>query len=212
MAHPITQPGYHKGREAPNKGATFPAEILTPDEVSALIAACSNRAPTGLRNRALITVLYRGGLRLGEALALRPKEVDSHSGTISVLRGKGGKRRSVGLDPGATAIILRWMDCRRELGIGGKAPLFCTLAGRHLHQSYVRTLLPRLAAKAGIEKRVHPHGLRHTLAHELMMEGVPVPLIQRTLGHASLATTDRYLQAIAPADVIATMRDRTWMI
>lgn len=60
--------------------------------------------------------------------------------------------------------------------------------GASLHQSYVRTLLPRLAAKAGIEKRVHPHGLRHTLAYELMMEGVPVPIIQRQLGHASLAT------------------------
>lgn len=74
----------------------------------------------------------------------------------------------------------------------------------------MRTLLPRLAARAGVTKRVHPHGLRHTLAFELMMEGVPVPIIQRQLGHASLATTQRYLDHIAPKDVIEAMQARVW--
>ena len=78
--------------------------------------------------------------------------------------------------------------------------------------SYVRTLLPRLADKAGIEKRVHPHGLRHTHAFELMMEGVPVPIIQQQLGHASLATTDRYLRHIAPRDVVMAMQARDWTV
>jgi integrase len=73
-------------------------------------------------------------------------------------------------------------------------------------------LLPRLAAKVGIDKRVHPHGLRHCLAYELMMEGVPVPIIQRQLGHASLATTDRYLRTIAPSDVIEAMQRRAWAV
>ncbi len=68
---PITTPGYHSGRTAPNKGRTYPPEVLTEDEVKALIRACSNRAPTGIRNRALITVMYRAGLRLSEALALK---------------------------------------------------------------------------------------------------------------------------------------------
>jgi len=81
-----------------------------------------------------------------------------------------------------------------------------------LKPSYVRTALPRLAAKAGIEKRVHAHALRHTLAFELMMEGVPVPIIQRQLGHASLATTQRYLDHIAPKDVIEVMQGRTWEV
>jgi site-specific recombinase XerD len=108
------------------------------------------------------------------------------------------------------AILLRWVENRKQLGINSRAVLFCTLEGKPLKGSYVRTLLPRLANKVGIEKRVHPHGLRHTLAYELMMEGVPVPIIQQQLGHASLATTDRYLRHIAPRDVVMAMQAREW--
>ena len=85
----------------------FPVEVLTELEVRWLIEACSNRAPTGIRNRALIAVLYRGGLRLGEALALFPKDLDAAGGTVTVLHGKGDKRRTIGLDPGAFAIVER---------------------------------------------------------------------------------------------------------
>jgi integrase/recombinase XerD len=206
----ITVKGYHRGRIPANKGRTFPAEILTPDEVRGLLRACSTRAPSGVRNRALITLLYRGGLRLGEALALMPKDLDPQQGTITVLHGKGDRRRTVGLDPEAMALVLRWADRRKSLGVDGRHRLLCTLEGRPLKPSYVRTLLPRLAAKAGISKRCHPHGLRHTMAYELMMEGIPVPIIMRQLGHASLATTQRYLDHIAPRDLIEAMQARTW--
>jgi site-specific recombinase XerD len=209
---PITAKGYNAGRTPANKGRKYPAEILSPDEVRGLLRACSRRAPTGIRNTAAIAVLYRGGLRLGELLALRPKDVDAKQGSLVVLHGKGDRRRTVGLDPTAMALVLRWVDRRKALGIGPRALLFSTLDGRPLAPSYVRTLLPRLAAKAGVAKRVHPHGLRHTLAFELMMEGVPVPIIQRQLGHASLATTQRYLDHIAPREVIEAMRQREWTI
>ena len=142
MNSPATEIGYHKGRIAPNKGQTYPAEILTENEVKSLIQCCSNRAPTGIRNRALITVLYRGGLRLSEALALRPKDLDPDAGTITVLHGKGDRRRTVGLDPGAMAIVMRWVDKRPQFGINRRAALFCTLPGQPLKPSYVRTLLP----------------------------------------------------------------------
>ncbi len=72
--------------------------------MKSLICACSNRAPTGIRNRALIVVMYRAGLRLSEALALKPKDVDPDAGTITVLHGKGERRRVVGIDPGSMAI------------------------------------------------------------------------------------------------------------
>ncbi len=212
MTTPVTQPGYHTGREAPNKGHTYPPENITEDEVRALIRACSNRAPIGVRNQALIVVMYRGGLRLGETLALKPKDIDPDSGTITVLHGKGDRRRTVGIDPGAMAIIMRWVEKREGLGLTGRMPSFCTLQGQPLKPSYVRTLLPRLADKVGLEKRVHPHGLRHTHSYELMMEGVPVPVIQQQLGHASLATTDRYLRHIAPKDVVEVMRRRNWSV
>ena len=72
-------------------------------------------------------------------------------------------------------------------------------------------MLQRLAAKAGIEKRVHPHGLRHAHAAELA-EGTSVRLIQQQLGHASLAITDRYLRSIAPEEAIAAVRARSWRL
>ena len=208
MPSPATEKGFHAGREPANKGQTYPPEVLTEAEVRRLIEACSNRAPTGIRNRALIVAMYRGGLRVGEALALRPKDLHPSAGALTVLHGKGDRRRVVGLDPGAVAILSRWVETRHIGGINGHAPLFCTLKARPLQPSYVRTLLPRLADKAGIEKRVHPHGLRHTHAYELMMEGVPVPIIQQQLGHTSLATTDRYVSHLAPVDLISHMKER----
>ena len=193
-----------------NRGKTYPAEPLTPDEVRALIRACSSRAPTGIRNRALIVALYRGGLRISEALALKPKDLDREAGTVRILNGKGGRARTVGLDPTAFAVLERWLDHRAKHGINGRAPLFCTLKSQPLASAYVRALLPRLARKAGIEKRVHAHGLRHTHAAELAHEGVPMNVIQAQLGHRSLATTDRYIRHIAPEQVIEAMRSRTW--
>jgi site-specific recombinase XerD len=110
------------------------------------------------------------------------------------------------------AIILRWMEKRRSLGLTGRQRLFCTLQGRPLHPSYARTALHRLGERAGIEKRCHPHGLRHTMSFELMMEGVPVPVIQKQLGHASLATTERYLDHLAPRDLVDVMQAREFEI
>lgn len=197
-------------RTPANAGKKYPAEVLTEAEVASLIRACSPKAPTGIRNRALISVMYRAGLRVSEALALFPKDVDADAGTVTVLHGKGDKRRIVGLDPGAFAVLARWLDRRTPLGLNGRTPIFCTLKGASLKSAYVRALLPRLAAKAGIEKRVHPHGLRHTHAAELAREGTPLNLVQAQLGHSSLATTDRYLRHIAPEELIKVMKARLW--
>lgn len=175
-----------------------------------LLRTCPGRAPTGIRNRALIVVGYRAGLRLAEALALHPKDLHREAATIAVLHGKGNRARTVGLDPAAFSLIERWIDVRASRGINGRAPLFCTLDGQSLMTAYVRALLPRLALKAGIEKRVHFHGLRHTMAAELAREGQPMNLIQAQLGHSSLATTSRYLNHIAPRELIAAMKAREW--
>ena len=192
----------------PNAGRTYPPEILTRAEVLALIRCCSHRAPTGLRNRALIATLYRAGIRISEALSLHHKDLDGEAGTIRILYGKGGKARTVAIDPGGILVVQQWVDERACLGLPQSAPLFCTLRGGPVSSSYVRHLLPRLARRAGIEKRVHPHAFRHTHAAELAREGVPVNVIQAQLGHSSLATTSRYLAHIAPADLIRAVADR----
>jgi site-specific recombinase XerD len=193
-----------------DSGRKRPAEVLTEAEVRSLLAACSRRAPTGIRDRALLTVLYRAGLRIEEALDLKAADVDPGRGTIRVLHGKGDHNRTVAVDDGAIAVLELWLAERAKLGMNGRQKLFCTLAGGPLSANQVRQMCKRRAAKAGIEKRVHPHGLRHTHAAELVAEGVPVNVIQKQLGHVSLATTDVYLRHIAPADVIAMGRRREW--
>jgi integrase/recombinase XerD len=176
-----------------------------------LIRSCSNRAPSGIRNRALPVILYRGGLRLSEALSLAPKDVDRRGGTVTVLRGRGERRRVVGLDPGATAVLERWIETRARFEkVTRRSPLFCTLQGGALSPQYVRALMPRLAKRAGIEKRCNPHTLRHTHSAELARERLPMNLIQAQLGHTNLATTSRYLAHIAPAELVEAIQTREW--
>lgn len=211
---PVTSPDYRRGTTPPNAGRRYPAEVLTPDEIRRLMASLSNRSPTGLRNRAMIAVMWRCGLRIAETLALRPKDIDHDRGVVTVLHGKGDKRRPVGIDPEALAVIDRWADARAQLGLNGRHPLFCctkvTNRGNPIYSAYVRDMLKERAAAAGIEKRVHPHGLRHTNAFELSMEGVPVHVIQLHLGHSSLATTERYIRHLAPSQVVDAVRARSW--
>lgn len=190
-----------------NRGRRFHPEVLTDEEVQALIRACSYRARTGIRNRGLIVTLYRGGLRVSEALSLMPKDLDPVAGSIRVLNGKGAKARTVGIDAGGMAVIERWMQVRTA---GSKAPLFCTLKGTRLSPAYVRKMLPRMGRRAGIEKRVHAHGLRHTHAAQLASEGVPINVISRQLGHSNVGTTSRYIDHISPMQVIEAMRSRQW--
>ncbi len=193
-----------------NLGKTFPPEVYSPAEVQALVRACSTRAKTGIRNRALIVLLYRSGLRLSEALALRLKDMDRTNGMLRVLHGKNDKARTVGMDDAAFAYLDTWLAVRESLGIGARSPIFCTLAGEPIETAYIRALLPRLGRKAGIERRCHAHGLRHTHAFELAMEGIDMLTISQQLGHTSIATTDKYVRHLNPARVVETMRARHW--
>lgn len=167
-------------------------EPLTASEVSAIIGACSASSRTGIRNRALLTLLYRSGLRISEALEARPSDVNLADHSIRLLDTKSGKPQTRGFHPSADDALARWMDTRRQIGVRN-GTLFCTLKGSKVHPQYVRLLLKRLAASAGVEKRVHPHGFRHTFAVELERSGMPVTTISKLLGHSSVSVTSRYL-------------------
>jgi site-specific recombinase XerD len=186
------------------------ADLLTRQDIEALLRACSRRAPTGVRNRALIVLLWRCGLRISEALDLRPKDIDFDEGTVIVQRGKGGKRRVVGIDAGALAVVSRWVEVRSGLGVRPGAPLVCTLQGGRVDPSYARHLLPRLARRAGIQRRVHCHALRHAHAVELEREGAPLSTIRDVLGHSSAAVTDRYLRRVGGSAAAEFGRSRIW--
>ena len=184
------------------KGTKYPAEAVTADEVKAMIQVVG-RGRTAVRNRALLVLLYRGGLRVSEALDLGPRDIQD--GVVFVRRGKGDKARRVALDAGSAAIVQLWMD-RRPAG----DYLLCTLKGARLGTPYVRRLLPRLARCAGIQRRVNPHSLRHGYAVALLREGVRLDMISAALGHSSIATTAVYLKHLDPAELIDTLKARTW--
>jgi len=188
---------------------TYPPEPLDHDEVMRLLEVCGDDL-LGLRDRALVAVMYRAGLRVSEALALLPKDIDPARRSVRVLRGKGGRSRTIGLDAGALAIVGEWLVARREQGIAEGTPLICTHLGGPISAGYARRLLAGLGRRAGIAKRVHPHGLRHTHAAELRAEGIDIGIISKQLGHRSIATTVRYLDHIAPWAVVETVGSRVW--
>jgi site-specific recombinase XerD/Mn-dependent DtxR family transcriptional regulator len=211
---PVTLPEYRRGVTPPNKGRKFPIEVLTPEDMAALLAALPRRGATASRNRALIIVLWRCGLRVAEALALMPKDVDLTVPCLRVLHGKGDKSRLVGIDPASGTYIQAWANERAKLGVGPDAPLFCVTRGVHVGDamldSGVRMMLKAYARRAGIQKRVHPHGLRHTHAFELSQEDVPVRLIQAQLGHADLAMTAHYIDHLSPKHLLDRIASRPW--
>jgi site-specific recombinase XerD len=185
-------------------------DLLSSEEIEKLIGRCSRRAPTGLRNRALLVLGWRSGLRCQEALDLMLKDIDFDAALITVRHGKGDRTRRVGLDAGTAAVLEQWLQARSKLSVARSAPLLCTLDGKPLDFSYVRHLMKRLASKAGIEKRSHFHGLRHAFAASLATEGASLPTIQRLLGHTSAATTAVYLSRIGSDDAVEFARNRSW--
>ena len=196
-----------------NKGLKFHPQALSTPEVEALMAACSPTSPTGRRNRALIVVLWRGALRCEEALHLRVHDLDRATGNIRVMFGKGRKARTVGIEPRAWAVLELWLAERDRLGVPRSVPLFCTISGgsfRPLSARYARWLMADLGDKAGLGKRVHPHGLRHSRASEAADEGVPVHMISVFLGHSNVGTTDRYIQHLNPRAAIDAMTNSQW--
>lgn len=202
-----------------NAGRKYPAEPLTPDEAQALVDAIPGRGPLAVRNRALVALLWRSGLRVSEALALRPADVDERAGTVRVREGKGRKDRVAVIDSRALGYLRAWTEVRKGLGLNGRQPLFCSVGsgstrrpGEPVDPSYVRRLLPKLGERAGIEKRVHAHGLRHTMATEMVERGLPLHVIAGQLGHSSTATTDTYLAKLMPSERIAAMRAAGWAL
>lgn len=192
-------------------------DVLTPDELERLFTAVSGRSKTALRNRAMLMVMHDAALRSAEVVKLRPADVDVATGNVNIRNGKGGRARliRVCLHPETRQAISAWLALRETLGWDGrKAYLFGTFytrpargsgdnsaakGGGPLDTSYLRRLLPKLAAKAKLTKEISPHLLRHTRAREWSDEGRPLADIQQALGHKSLATTSIYLARLAPA-------------
>ena len=164
---------------APKRPQRLP-EAPRPAEVDAILDGVGGNGALGLRNRALVELVYSAGLRSAEAVALDLADVDFEQELVHV-RGKGGKERMVPLGEEAAHVVARYLrDARPELARGANDALFLSARGRRLDTSTLRRLLP------------HPHRLRHSFATHLLEGGADLRTIQELLGHSSLSTTQVY--------------------
>jgi site-specific recombinase XerD len=205
---PATIPRYLAGRAPRNKGMQYPPDPPRPEEIIVVMRQAGHDRH-GLRLRALIAVLWRGGLRISEALALTETDIDERRRSLLIRHGKGDKRREAGMDQFGFEQLAVWLTHRVSLPIG---PLFCVIdgptRGRRWAATAARAELRQLAAEAGVRRRFAPHQLRHAHAVELAREGVAVNIIQRQLGDTDLGTTSTYLQGIDPSEIIDAVRSR----
>src|SRR3954453_12352771 len=146
---PATMPGFHVGHAPGNKGLRYPADPPKVEEIISVMRTAGDAAH-GRRLRGLIVIMWRAGLRIQEALALTEGDLDHRRGSLLVRRGKGGRRREVGMDAWAWEQLQPWLELRRELPLG---PLLCvingTTRGRHWSPAAARAELRRTAAAAG---------------------------------------------------------------
>jgi site-specific recombinase XerD len=156
-----TLASFHAGRPPRNKGLRYPPDPPTVEEIISVMCAAGDH-PDGLRLRGLIVVLWRAGLRISEALALVETDLDQPRGAILVRRGKGGKRREVGMDRWGWEQLDPWLRFRATLPVGA---LFCVMRGptrgRKCAPAGARSQLRRTAQAAGVRRRFAPHQLRH---------------------------------------------------
>ena len=151
------------------------------EEVEALVESVAVDGPLGLRNTALVELVYSTGLRAAEAVGLDLGDVDFEQERVHVREGKGGKDRVVPLGEEAGALVARYLrEARPKLARGAENALFLSARGRRLDTSTLRRLVP------------HPHRLRHAFATHLLEGGADLRTIQELLGHSSLSTTQIY--------------------
>jgi integrase/recombinase XerC len=167
--------------------------FLTIEEVKQLLEAPDLSTPQGQRDRALMELLYASGLRVSELVNLNLEQVNLDSREIRVW-GKGSKERMVLMGKPAAQALQTYLSQGRPELIGNKrtSALFLNRYGERVTQRRVQRILEKYASLAGIDKRIHPHMLRHTFATHLLDGGADLRVVQELLGHANLSSTQIY--------------------
>jgi integrase/recombinase XerC len=179
------------GVSSPKRERRLPS-ILTKDHLSALIASADEQTPQGLRNRAILELMYAAGVRLSEIVALDVKDLELAERTL-IVRGKGNKERMVLIGAPAEQALRRYLaDGQPKLASGEDSALFLNRDGNRLSGRSVQQIVRRHALRAGLDQRVHPHLLRHSFATHLLDGGAELRVVQELLGHASASTTQIY--------------------
>ena len=167
--------------------------FLTPEETVRLLEAPDLSTPQGLRDRALMELLYASGIRVSELVNLDVGQVNLNTNEIRVW-GKGSKERMVLMGQPAAAALTAYLNQGRPQLLGEKrsSALFVNRYGGRLIERRVQRILEKYTTIAGISKRVHPHMLRHTFATHLLDGGAGLRVVQELLGHANLSSTQIY--------------------
>jgi integrase/recombinase XerC len=178
---------------SPHAGRTLPA-VLDAAEAAALMdhaaVAADDGSPVARRDRAILELLYATGIRVSELCAIDVDDIDHERRTVRV-RGKGDKERTVPFGLPAARALDEWMLVRAGQERHAGAALFVGVRGGRIDPRTVRSMVHRLTGEAGVPD-LAPHGLRHTAATHVLEGGADLRTVQELLGHATLATTQRY--------------------
>lgn len=185
------------------KGRRWPSEPLSPSEIRQLLSA-TGKGKLATRNRAALSLAAFGGLRISEVAALKAASLDIPGQVCRVLLGKGrfgGKCRSVGLCAVACQYLAAWAAYRATKGLPADGPFICTLDGRPVSTDALRKMIGRVGRRAGIGKRTHFHGLRHSYA---AIAGRQLHLVELMagMGFANLAVAGEYLKSLGGGPAI----------
>ena len=182
-----------KPLRSPKKSRTLP-KFLTGDEISRLLAAPRPEADGGLRDRAILELMYSAGTRVRELVSIDDQDLDLENATVRI-RGKGRRERLGIVGSHARAAIRAWLTARPKPRVAaprGSRPLFTNKLGGRLSVRGVARLLEKHLATAGLSGRASPHTLRHSFATHLLDAGADIRSVQELLGHKSLVTTQIY--------------------
>jgi tyrosine recombinase XerC len=179
------------GVSSPKQERRLP-KILAKDQLTALIEAADSDLPVGLRDRAILELMYAAGLRLAEVVGLNVGGADLDEKLVRVV-GKGNKERVVVIGRPAAEALRRYLrDGRPKLARPGETALFVSRDGKRLSGRSVQKTVRKHALMAGLDQRVFPHLLRHSFATHLLDGGAELRVVQELLGHASASTTQIY--------------------
>lgn len=177
----------------PRLGRKLP-QVLSVEEIDAILACIDLSQPQGQRNRAIIEILYGSGLRVSEAVELKISSVYFDEEFLSIT-GKGNKQRLVPLGRSAAKELKSWIQNQRKhisIKKGFEDHVFLNRNGRKLSRVMIFLVIKELAEKAGIKKTISPHTLRHSFATHLVEGGADLRAVQDMLGHESITTTEIY--------------------
>ena len=175
----------------PKLGQYLP-EVLSVEEVEAIMDSVDLRSPSGVRDRAILELLYGCGLRVSELCGLRISQVYLNEGFVRVV-GKGDKERLVPLGEPAADAFRAWLDIRPDPAEAAfQDSAFLNLRGTPLSRVSVFKMIKKQAMLAGVDKEISPHSFRHSFATHLIAGGADLRIVQEMLGHESILTTEIY--------------------